>query len=157
MFTVMLASQPTVYRMIQVKSASDPEHRRNQLRNRGMNVHRALDHGVRRLGVHHIEDASESLHRRRCPESRRPGSACVSRIDQIFMKPCVSPFSTARATLVIGRLPTSALPARLAHVRLRHARAAQRRIDVERVGGMRSLTRRGSLSSRFAATISKSL
>jgi len=33
----------------------------------------------------------------------------VSASTTIFMKPCVSPFSMARATRVIGRLPTRIL------------------------------------------------
>ena len=36
-------------------------HGRNKLRYRGMNVHRALYHRVRRLGVHDIEDAMNDL------------------------------------------------------------------------------------------------
>ena len=49
------------------------------------------------------------------------------------MKPCVSPFSTARPTRVIGRLP-SAAAGRWRAPGLGHADAAERRIDVERVG-----------------------
>ena len=49
------------------------------------------------------------------------------------MKPCVSPFSTARPTLVIGRFPISAFRPALANLRLRHARAPQRRIDIQRI------------------------
>ena len=52
-----------------------------------------------------------------------------------FISPCVSPFSTARPTRVIGRRETrSGRPAR-ARLGLGHADAAERRIDVERVGG----------------------
>ncbi len=51
------------------------------------------------------------------------------------MKPCVSPFSTARATRVIGRWPTRSAPPARARLGLGHAGAAERRIDVERVGG----------------------
>ena len=36
------------------------------------------------------------------------GSPSVSASTTICMNPCVSPFSTARPTLVIDRLPTSA-------------------------------------------------
>ena len=73
------------------------------------------------------------------------------------MKPCVSPFSTARPTLVMGRLPISAFRPLLQNLGLGHPGAAQRRIDVQRIGRNAVAHPRGSLSRRFAATISKSL
>ena len=50
------------------------------------------------------------------------------------MKPCVSPFSMARPTRVIGRLATSSGRPRGPRLGLGHPDAAERRIDVERVG-----------------------
>ena len=58
----------------------------------------------------------------------------VSASTTIFIRPCVSPFSTARPTRVIGRRPTSRRPAGPARLGLGHADPAERRIDVERVG-----------------------
>jgi hypothetical protein len=46
-------------------------HSRNQLRHRGMDVHRALHHRVRRLGVHNIENAVDDLITR---ESQKGGA-----------------------------------------------------------------------------------
>ena len=43
------------------------------------------------------------------PRIAAPRICLVSASTAIFMKPCVSPFSTARPTRVIGRMPTSAL------------------------------------------------
>src|SRR5207302_1444037 len=40
------------------------------------------------------------------PRMAAPRISCVSASTTILMKPCVSPFSMARATLVIGRVPT---------------------------------------------------
>src|ERR1039457_5919083 len=51
----------------------------------------------------------------------------------IFMKPCDSPFSTARPTLVIGRFPTMRGPAGFAAVPAGQAGAPQRRVDVQSV------------------------
>ena len=51
------------------------------------------------------------------------------------MKPAVSPFSTARLTLVIGRVPTRTAAAGGAGLGLRHADAAERRVGEEGVGG----------------------
>ncbi len=42
------------------------------------------------------------------PRIAAPRISLVSASTAIFMKPCVSPFSTARETRVIGRMPTSA-------------------------------------------------
>ena len=49
------------------------------------------------------------------------------------MKPCVSPFSTARATRVIGALADQRAQAGFADLGLAHADAAERRIGVQRV------------------------
>ena len=51
------------------------------------------------------------------------------------MKPCVSPFSTARDDSGHGALADQRSPAGLADFGLGHAGAAERRVDVQRVGG----------------------
>ena len=89
---------------------------------------------LRRLGVHHVEDewmtSSPPV-----PRIAAPRIASVSASTTIFMSPCVSPFSTARPTRVIGRLATRRLAPALARLCLRHPGPAERRIDVQRVGG----------------------
>ena len=70
---------------------------------------------------------------RRCRAATRRGCACSPSSTWILRKPCVSPFSTARATRVIGRLPTSALMPALLDLGLAHADAPERRVGVERV------------------------
>ena len=73
-------SQPVRYRNIWIRRLADsdqdqahadavtlhqrlklPEHRRNQFRDRRVNVHRPLNHRIRRLGIHHIEDRVDGL------------------------------------------------------------------------------------------------
>ena len=51
------------------------------------------------------------------------------------MKPWVSPFSTARPTLVMGRVPIRAGLPELRTSRFGQADAAERRVDVEGVAG----------------------
>ena len=53
-------------------------------------------------------ECSAPPRRRRRRGSRRRGSPWYSASTAIFMKPCVSPFSSARPTRVIGRMPISA-------------------------------------------------
>ena len=106
--------------------------------------------------VHQVEDAVDGLVAARAEDRGAKDPPCVAASMTIFMKPCVSSFSMARPTRVIGRRPRGPAAAG-ARLWLRHAHAAERRIDVERVADARSLTLRSSPSSRFAATISKSL
>ena len=73
------------------------------------------------------------------------------------MKPCVSPASRARPTRVIGMRAISAgLPLARTSFSLMPMRASGGSVN-RAYTGMRWLTRRGSLSNRFALTISKSL
>ncbi len=75
-----------------------------------------------------------------------------------FMNPCVSPFSTARPTRVMGRLPTNAFRPDLRTSSTVQACPPKRRVDVEGVGrDPVTHPARGSSSRRLAATISKSL
>ena len=69
------------------------------------------------------------------PRIAAPRISLVSASTTTFMKPCVSPFSTARPTLVIGRLPTNAFRPDSRTWSTVMPGPAQRRVDVERVGG----------------------
>ncbi len=69
------------------------------------------------------------------PRIAAPRIAPFSASTTIFMNPWVSPFSTARADARHRPLADERASPALANLRLRHAGAAERRIDVERVGG----------------------
>ena len=71
-----------------------------------MDVHCALHHGIGRLGVHEVENTVDNFIAAGA-EHRRTQICFVSASMTIFMNPWVSLFSTARATCVIARLPTS--------------------------------------------------
>ena len=83
------------------------QHRGDELADRGVNVHRARQRGVGSLGRHDVENAVDNLVTADS-EDRRPQDLFGSASTTTFIKPCVSPFSTALPTLVIGRLPSSA-------------------------------------------------
>ena len=109
------------------------EDRRHELGNRRMDRHHAgvsrsrdacrhrLDHPVDRLVAADAED--------RGAEDRVGCRASTTTL----MKPCVSPFSTARPTRVIGRMPIRTAWPFGAGLGLGQADPAERRIDVERV------------------------
>jgi hypothetical protein len=68
------------------------------------------------------------------PRMAAPSISSVFASTTIFMKPWVSPFSTARSTLVMGRLPTSALrPVLRTSASVRPARPSGG-VDVQRIG-----------------------
>ena len=69
-----------------------------------MYMDRVLQDPVGRLGIHYVQYAVDRL----IPaDAQNRGSEYLVGlgIHQIFMKPLVSPFSTARPTRVIGRIP----------------------------------------------------
>ena len=72
-----------------------------------MNVHGALQHRVRSSGVHEIENAMDDLVAPDAENGRSRMRLSLA-LTTIFMNPWVSPFSTARLTLTIGRFATSA-------------------------------------------------
>src|ERR1700730_12059678 len=68
------------------------------------------------------------------PRIAAPRIWCVSASAIAVMKPCVSPFSMARPTRVIGTAADEERTAGRTRLRLSNADAAERRIDVESVG-----------------------
>ena len=95
----------------------------------------ALQRRYRAAGVHGVEQRMHRPRRRRCRGSRRRGCACVSASTWIFRKPCVSPFSTARADAGHRPLADERLMPGLLDLRLAHADAAERRVGEEGVDG----------------------
>ena len=99
-----------------------------------MNVHRALYHRVRRLGIHSIENAVDDLIAGESQEGGAEYLLTVS-IHQDFHEPrgLTSLFRATDAFHRQGREQRRL--AGLANLGFRHADAAQWRIGVERVGG----------------------
>ena len=81
----------------------------NQLRYGRMDVH-CVRHptSVWCLGVHQVDQGVHRLVAPGAEDRRRPGLARLSASTRIFINPAVSLFSSARATLVMGRMPTRA-------------------------------------------------
>ena len=64
--------------------------------------------GVGRARVHHVEDAVDRLVAAGAEDRGAEDRVASRHRRRTFMKPCVSPFSTARPTRVIGRVPDRA-------------------------------------------------
>jgi hypothetical protein len=91
-----------------------------------------------------------------CAQDGGPQNLPVSAATTIFMNPCVLPFYSARPTFVMRRFPTGAFrPLCRTSASLVPALPGGGSM-YSAYAGMRSLTRRGSLSIRFAATSSAS-
>ena len=96
------------------------EHGRDQLRDGGMDVDRPSQHLVGRSRCTWCRARSGWPRRRAGPPRIAPPRIrrlCASTIN--FMNPCVSPFSTARLTWLIGRTPDQGWLAGGAHLGLR--------------------------------------
>jgi hypothetical protein len=77
------------------------EHCRDEFRNGRVNVHGPLNDRIRRSGIHHVKDRVNGLVAI-LPRLAAPRISMSLGIDDDFHNPCVSPYSTARPTFVIG-------------------------------------------------------
>jgi len=99
-----------------------------KFRNCRMDMHRALYYRIRRLRIHDVQQDLKRLRRRRFRESQRPESVLFPHQQRFLMKPCVSPFSTARPTRFIGCFRSKRSAFRLPYFGVRHPASAQRRV-----------------------------
>src|SRR6266567_4404325 len=118
-------------------SAQWPElaqHGRNELRDRRMDVHRALHDRHGRLGIHQIENAVHHFVAGKA-EQRCAKDLLGVLVDQDFHEALsFALFIGAADILHRDRADQPGLP-RFSNLRLRHACTPERRIGVERVGG----------------------
>jgi hypothetical protein len=96
--------------------------------------HRVLQHVVGHVCIHDVEDAVNRLVAARA-EYGRPENPARPGVNNGLHQPVRFPLLDGAADATHGTAADEQRPSRGARLALRHADAAERRIDVERVGG----------------------